>query len=490
MKRTIPVLAALAAAFLPVAAGADELAAAWTRFLRVHVRGGLVDYAAVAADPARLEALGEAFAAAPATDDPGFWIDAYNFLAIRLVAEHYPVESPRVIPGFFDRIEHDVAGRWLTLNEIENDVLRPGGDARIHFALVCAERSCTPLRDTAWAGEDPDPALEAVTRRALADPRFVSVEGDGILLSRIFAWYDDDFAAEPGGLRGFLLRYQPDLPDGRVRYREYDWALNDTRVPEAGRARPRRDLAFDSPAALLVPGETELKTFHNVYSQTAFFDDSGDRTDLGARQTWYTGELDVRRGLSPRVNARLDLFWKSVKDGTRPAGDDSRTELTALAPRVQVAPFRRAPSVVTEIGVEIPLAEDLNGAAGGPFLDYGEPVITLRVQHDRFHAPRIYGYYEVGARFRLGETDNRQITTPIKAIGHWLPKQWLTLTLPLEIAPQWIGDAAGSFYTQVGIGAKLRPAPNFEIETIVTVFPFGRNAGAGGTVNLGLRWVL
>jgi hypothetical protein len=41
-----------------------------------------------------------------------------------------------------------------------------------------------------------------------------------------------------------------------------------------------------------------------------------------------------------------------------------------------------------------------------------------------------------------------------------------------------------------GVGAKIRPAPNLEIETIATVFPLGRNAGAGGTVNLGLRWVL
>jgi hypothetical protein len=499
MLRIPTLVAALAPALLlplPARAANDDLTTAWSRFLAVHVRGGRVDYAAAAGDGPALAALSDAFAAATVPAAPAaakaFWIDAYNFSALHAVSVRYPVGSPKEVPGFFDREKHEVAGERLTLDAIEREKLGAFGDPRVHFALVCAAASCPPLRDRAWsAAGDPDDILERATRSALADPRFVRVDGETLVLSRLFAWYGDEMERSAGDVRGFVRRYRTDVPaEGPVRYLEYDWSLNDTRE-SGGADRPRRrDLAFDSPAALLVPGELEVKTFHNFYTQTAFFDADGNRVKLAARQTYYTGELDLRRGISRRFTGRVDLIWKAVRDGLFDVTENSRAAFTAVAPRLQVAPFRRAPSVVAEAGVEIPLRDGLDGSGDEPFLDAGDPVIALRLQHDRFHRPRFYGYYEVGGRLRLdGTNDETQLTTPVKAILHWLPSRNWTLTLPLEVAPSWLGDGRGDFYSQVGAGAKFRPQPNLELETIVTIFPLGRNAGAGATVNLGLRWV-
>jgi hypothetical protein len=60
---------------------------------------------------------------------------------------------------------------------------------------------------------------------------------------------------------------------------------------------------------------------------------------------------------------------------------------------------------------------------------------------------------------------------------------------PLEVAPDWIGEPRGNYWSQAGAGLKFRPARSVEIETLLTWFPRGRNAGAGRTFNLGARWL-
>ena len=61
----------------------------------------------------------------------------------------YPVKSIRDIDGAFDGIRRRIGGEPLTLDEIENR-LRETRDARIHFAIVCASKSCPPLATRAY----------------------------------------------------------------------------------------------------------------------------------------------------------------------------------------------------------------------------------------------------------------------------------------------------------------------------------------------------
>ena len=228
---------------------------AWGRVLeRYHVDGGL-DYAALQKGRQDLDSyLGSLDGAEPdgltPADQVAFWVNAYNAVVVYHVLDLYPeLDSVKEVEGFFDERRFPVAGHELTLDEIEDRALALG-DARVHFAVVCASTSCPDLRSEPYRGEDLDDQLEDSTRRFLADVskglRWSQAENT-VELSSIFKWYAGDFT---GGstvvaffARGKVLDWiLPHLPptlaaeirkhDPGVRYMEYDWSLNDRRRVE------------------------------------------------------------------------------------------------------------------------------------------------------------------------------------------------------------------------------------------------------------------
>ncbi len=228
---------------LPPAARAQRApfdAAAWRSLLaRYATEDGGFRYAALRANPADRAALarlaasaGEADVASLSRDAQlAFYLDAYNALVVKAVIDRWPIESVMRVPGFFDRARYRVAGRDLTLNELENDVIRGFAEPRVHFALNCASASCPRLDRTPYSG-DPDlgARLEARTRAFVRRTTRVDRAARTIRLSRIFEWYERDF---PGGPRAFVAaRLDPDgaalVRDAgtRVTFSPYDWALN------------------------------------------------------------------------------------------------------------------------------------------------------------------------------------------------------------------------------------------------------------------------
>ena len=147
---------------------------AWDDLLRRHVREGGLDYSSLAGERALLDRYLESVAAAdPSALDPddelAFWINAYNAGTAKLVLDRYPgVESVRDIDGFFDELTFEVAGRPMTLDEVESRSLS-SGDARVHFAVVCASTGCPDLRGEAYVGDRLDEQLEEQTRLFLAN---------------------------------------------------------------------------------------------------------------------------------------------------------------------------------------------------------------------------------------------------------------------------------------------------------------------------------
>ena len=73
-----------------------------------------------------------------------YHINAYNALAIWGILREYPVASIQRIDGkrtsfaIFDDLQMWVGDQYLSLNSIENDVLRPLGDPRVHFGRTRA----------------------------------------------------------------------------------------------------------------------------------------------------------------------------------------------------------------------------------------------------------------------------------------------------------------------------------------------------------------
>src|SRR5205823_5087026 len=135
-----------------------------------------------AADLARLDA----FLAWQAAADPkamsredqiAFYINAYNSTNIKQVLDHYPVHTPMDIPGYFDAIKHRVAGEDLTVSQIEYDrLIADHKDMRAHFAVVCSDRGCLPIRAGAWRGATLDQDLDAAAKRFVSDPRHFKVD--------------------------------------------------------------------------------------------------------------------------------------------------------------------------------------------------------------------------------------------------------------------------------------------------------------------------
>ena len=176
-----------------------------------------------------------------ANEEKAALINAYNALTVHWIVANYPVKSIWRTSEPFKKARNTVNGQVLSLDAIETR-LRGMGDPRIHAALVCAARSCPPLRATAYSAARLDEQLDDNVRRWLADPtlnEFVP-ERHTARVSSIFQWYAADFDGT-GGVRKFLARFAPagkgeflQRPDARIEYKAYDWGLNDSGSLGAG----------------------------------------------------------------------------------------------------------------------------------------------------------------------------------------------------------------------------------------------------------------
>ncbi len=236
-----PILILLA---LPAPVSADCFDAdAWGRVLSQHTRevedlmGVAVDYEALRSGPDLRAAVAALALCAPATLDTreqklAFWINAYNLLAIDVVAKGRPRESIRdlgnLLRPIWKRDAGRIGGRAYSLDEIEHQILRPLGDPRIHGAIVCASRSCPSLRREPYTPDRIDAQLDDQMRTFLADPRKgAKLEDSTLRVSKIFDWFEEDFETAGGVLAFVGPRLPFPLPDRtRLAFFDYDWSLN------------------------------------------------------------------------------------------------------------------------------------------------------------------------------------------------------------------------------------------------------------------------
>jgi len=185
-----------------------------------------------------------------------FWMNVFNTLVIHGVVELGIRESVREVPFFFECIRYRVGGEILSAADIEHGILRANAvppyrlrrrlrgndrrrewaarkvDPRIHFALVCASRTCPPIE--AYDGIRLDHQLDEAARTFInATTR---LNRDELHVCEIFRWYRTDFGTHPGAIEGVVARYLYDRDlaariekqPGRLRlvYTSYDWRLN------------------------------------------------------------------------------------------------------------------------------------------------------------------------------------------------------------------------------------------------------------------------
>jgi len=199
-----------------------------------HYNG--LDYSTLGKDPRFTEMLNilQSYPIETLTESSqriAFYINAYNIFAIKMVVDHYPLESIRDVGSFlrpvWNRRAGTLGGDDVTLDQIEHDILRKLGEPRIHFAIVCASVSCPDLRAQAFESELLSEQLDEQVSGFLRNAqKGLEVDKGLIRVSKIFDWFEEDF--EPAGAEAFIRRYR-DLPaNTRVRANlDYDWSLND-----------------------------------------------------------------------------------------------------------------------------------------------------------------------------------------------------------------------------------------------------------------------
>ena len=208
---------------------------AWDTLLRRYVSAaGKVNYAGLKADKAALEAYCKTLADSPVQDawsrqeKMAYWINAYNAFTVKLIVDNYPTKSILNFDGgkTWDVKRIKLGDKKYSLNQIENDILRPQfKDPRIHFAINCAAQSCPPLLNQAYTADNLEATLEARTKAFVNDPKYNSLSASKAQVSKIFDWYGVDF----GDLKKYLNKYADTAVKNTatLTFNEYNWDLNE-----------------------------------------------------------------------------------------------------------------------------------------------------------------------------------------------------------------------------------------------------------------------
>ncbi len=194
---------------------------------------GNVKYKALQAERAILDSVVAQFqAVAPQkewskNERLAYWINAYNLFTVQLIVNNYPIKKITNLDGgkTWDVKRIEIDGKKYSLNQIENEILRPQfKDARIHFAINCAAESCPPLHNRAFTAENVQSLLDKRTREFIRSSANTLTDSN-IKISKIFDWYSADF----GDLVTFLNKYASIgiQTDAKIEYKEYIWNINE-----------------------------------------------------------------------------------------------------------------------------------------------------------------------------------------------------------------------------------------------------------------------
>ncbi len=168
-----------------------------------------------------------------------YWANLYNALTVKVVVDHYPVESIKEIKsGMFSM------GPWkknlirinserLSLDDIEHDILRKKFPSPlIHYMVNCASIGCPNLKAGEWKAATLEADRDAAARAFINSTRGVKVTNKGLVVSSIYNWFDKDF----GGSKSAVLEHIREYADedlaaiiddgGRIKGYDYNWSLN------------------------------------------------------------------------------------------------------------------------------------------------------------------------------------------------------------------------------------------------------------------------
>ncbi len=508
------------------------------QFFKTHCSNGRVNYTAVKTDSSLPELI--AYAASnelPAGEEKAYLINVYNLYVISKIASTYPIGSPMDDPGFFTDKSFELNGEKISLDHLENGVLRKEhADARMHFALVCGAIGCPPITNFAYRADILDQQLDQQAKLSLNNEAFVytNVDDKAIYLSEIFDWYAADFGKNKSEIVTYINGFRTEPLDAtfRVAHYPYDWTLNDAALgsilvsSEISDALPNiralpdeTNLQLFTAGSLLAKGKADITLFNTLYTEN--HQNWKGQEISGYRSTFVTHLFQFTYGITKnkRINLGFDLSFRSSGTssdstiaGIAPAfsyknAPDSRVGITSVGLRVKIQPFKYVNDFTIQSTFSTPTIKHPEG------LYTTDPTQNLYwADWDRytwwnqFFYTKTYGKFQLFTevdlwfRFRRNETQIGMLDIPTSAFLSYFPTKKITVyamtqhvhRLTNDIDPDnpvitdWVIPMS---YTASGVGFKYQVLSNLNIELLYTNFWRGRNSGLGSTFNLGIKFL-
>lgn len=213
----------------------------WTSLLKKHVsHQGAVDYKGFLSDSVAFDDYLNLLSQHPPgvnwskKDKLAYWINVYNAFTVKLIMNHYPLNSIKDISSGLPMINSPwdikffkIGGIDFDLNTIEHDILRKLDEPRIHFAINCASVSCPKLRHEAFEAASLEQQLDAQSKDFINNEHKNLFSKSENKISKIFSWFENDFQSA-GGVSQFISRYSTSFDkQNTTSYLDYDWNLNE-----------------------------------------------------------------------------------------------------------------------------------------------------------------------------------------------------------------------------------------------------------------------
>ena len=152
----------------------------WDSLLQLHVTtSGRVDYKGFIKDSTKLQQYLNLLSSHHPNDKfwtkeerLAYWINVYNAFTVKLIIDHYPVQSIKDIKNGIPFVNTvwdikfiHIEDQTYDLNNIEHGIIRARfNDPRIHFAVNCASISCPKLLNKAFQAEKLNGQLNEAAR--------------------------------------------------------------------------------------------------------------------------------------------------------------------------------------------------------------------------------------------------------------------------------------------------------------------------------------
>jgi hypothetical protein len=204
-------------------------------FLDKHFsKTGEVDYDKIIKDSNELNAIITDFSKLTPNSNwtrneiKAFWINVYNANLIKLVADNYPLKSINYIQEPFKKDFINIGGVVVSLEYIENEIIKEFSDPRMYFALYCATNASPKMKNMAFNQDNIESLLNECAIDFINDDtkNVYNKELQTMMLSMIFQKHQEEFEVSDG-LVIFLRKYfkQKLSENTKIEYLNYDWNM-------------------------------------------------------------------------------------------------------------------------------------------------------------------------------------------------------------------------------------------------------------------------